>query len=104
MQNVLRDTVGTLEFRHDNGELSQVHTEKAGMGMRIRIANLQPEVPDRTIRDISTKYGDVKDIKEERRTRAYRYKVSNGIRLVEMSFKQHLPYQMATAGHRVLVS
>ena len=50
-QNVLRDTAGTLEFRHYNGEFSQMHIEITGMGMRkIRIANLPPEVPDRTIK------------------------------------------------------
>ena len=75
------------------------------MGIRkVRIANLPPEVPGRTIRDNLAKYGDVKDIKEELWTKTYRYKVSNGIRIVEMNLKLHVPSHMIMAGHRVLVS
>ena len=75
------------------------------MGIRkVGIANLPPEVPDRTIRDNLAKYGEVKDIKEELWTKAYRYKVSNGIRIAEMNLKLHLPSHMIMADHRVLVS
>jgi hypothetical protein len=105
MQSVQSETKGQLEFKHDNGELSQVTIELAGMGMRkIRIANLPPEVRDRMIKDSLVKYGEVREIKEEQCTRAYRYKVSNGIRLVDMNLKQHLPSHMNIAGNRVLVS
>jgi hypothetical protein len=73
MHRLLRDTAGTLEFKHDTDELSQVHIAIAGMEMRkVRIANLPPEVPDLTIRDNLAKYGEVKDIKEELWARAYR--------------------------------
>jgi hypothetical protein len=85
--------------------LSQVHVSIAGMGIRkVRIANLLPEVPDRSIRDNLAKYGEVKDIKEELWKKAYRYKVSNWIRIVEMNLKLHLPCYMIMAAHRVLVS
>ena len=58
MQHVLQETNGQMEFRHDNGELSTVKIEPAGMGVRrIRIANLLPEVHDRIIREMLTKYG-----------------------------------------------
>ena len=44
------------------------------MGVRrIRIANLPPEVPDRTIREMLTKYDEVNDITEDAWSRAYRY-------------------------------
>ena len=86
MQRLLQDTAGKQEFKHDTGALSQVHISIAGMGIRkVRIANLSPEVPDRTIRDNLAKYGEVKDIKEELWTKAYRYKVSNRIRIVKMN-------------------
>ena len=105
MHRLLQDTAGTQEFKHDTGELSQVNISIAGMGFRkVRIANLPPEVPDRTIRDNLAKYCEVKDIKEELWTKAYRYKVSNGIRIVEMNLKLHLPSHMIIVGHRVLVS
>jgi len=75
------------------------------MGIRkVRIANLPPELPDRTIRDKLAKYGEVKDAKEKLWTKTYGYKVSNGIRIGEMNLKLHLPSHMIMAGHRVLVS
>ena len=47
MHTVLRSTSGQTGFRHDNGELSMVQIEIAGMGTRrIRFANLPPEVPN----------------------------------------------------------
>jgi hypothetical protein len=50
------------------------------MGLRkIRIANLPPEVSDKTLRDIMSKYGYVKDVTEEQWSQKYRYPVSNGI-------------------------
>jgi hypothetical protein len=82
MDRLLQDTARTQEFKHDTGELSQVHISNAGMGIRkVRIANLPPEVPVRTIKDNLAEYGEVKDIKEELWKKAYRYKVSNGIRI-----------------------
>ena len=105
MHRLLQDSAGTMEFKHDTGELSQIHISVAGMGFRkVRIANLLPTVPDRTIRDNRAKYAEVKDIKEELWTKAYRYKISNGIRIVEMNLKLHLPSHMIMVGHRVLVS
>ena len=35
MNAVLQDTEGQLEFRHDNGEISQILIEIAGMGTKI---------------------------------------------------------------------
>jgi RNA recognition motif-containing protein len=76
MQHVLQETDGQMEFRHDNGELSMAKIEPAGMGVRrIRIENLPPEVHDRIIREMLTKYGEVRDITEDAWSRIYRYKV-----------------------------
>jgi len=61
MQTVLQDKRRQQEFKHNKGELSQVYTECDEIGMRkIRIANLPPEVPDRTIMDSSINFSDVK--------------------------------------------
>ena len=80
MPTVLRSTNGQTEFRHDNGELSLVQIERAGMGTRRnRIANLPPEVPDSVIRTALAKYGEIKDMQEKSWSRAYRYPVTNGI-------------------------
>ena len=67
MQHVLQETNGQMEFRHDSGELSMVKIEPAGMGVRrIRIANPPPEVHDRIVREMLTKYGEVKEILKTR--------------------------------------
>jgi hypothetical protein len=66
MQTVLRSAAGQLEFHHETGEISIVRVYIAGMGLRkIRIANLPPEVSDKALRDIMSKYGDVKNVTEE---------------------------------------
>jgi len=58
IQNILRSTNGSAEYRHVNGEISTVRLEVAGMGMRrIRIANLPPEVTERSIRTALASYG-----------------------------------------------
>jgi hypothetical protein len=60
-----------------------VTVELAGMGeRRIRVANLPPEVQDTVLRDTMSKYGDVKNIKEEQWSRQYRYLVSIGFMIV----------------------
>jgi hypothetical protein len=105
MQAVIRELPRQMEYRHDNGELSLVQIEIAGMGMRrIRVAGLPPEISDRTLRDFMSTYGDVKTITQELWSRAYRYPVSNGIRIVEIGRKSHIPSQMMVLGHRLLVS
>jgi hypothetical protein len=68
------------------------------------MANLPLEVPDRTITESLTNYGEVKNINEDLWARACRYPVSNGIRIVDMKIKHHLPSHMTIAGNRVLVS
>ena len=44
-----------LEYHHENGKLSLVKVEIAELGVKsVRMANLPPEIPDRTIRDALT--------------------------------------------------
>jgi hypothetical protein len=105
MQSILLDIQGQQECKHDNGEISIVTVELVSMGVRrVRVANLPPEVQDTVLRDTMSKYGDVKDIKEEQCSRQYRYSVSNGIRIVGLNLKTHVPSHMLIAGHRVLIS
>jgi hypothetical protein len=105
MQFVLQDSKGLLEFRHDNGELSQVIIELAGMGTKkIRKARLPPEVTENMIRGSLAKYGEVKNIRDESCTSTYRYKVYNGVGMVDMNLKKHLPSRMAIAGNDAPIS
>jgi hypothetical protein len=75
------------------------------MGIRtVRIANLPPEVTDNTISSILSRYGEVKGVKEERWSRTYRYKIPNGIRLVTLNLRMHIPSYLNIANNRVLLS
>ena len=105
LESTLRETQGLLTYRHIEGEQSTVRIERAGMGVReVRIANLPPEVPNRTISEALTKYGETLDIKADCWTTAYRYKISNGIRLVKFNLKKHMPSRMVIAGNTVEVT
>jgi hypothetical protein len=105
MQTVLRARKRQLEYRHETGAVSIGRIDIAGMGLRrVRVANFPPEVPDRVLRDTMSKYGEVKDISEEQWSRMYRYPVSNGIRIVELQLKQHIPSHMMIVGQRVLIT
>jgi hypothetical protein len=87
---VLNETDGRGEFHHDTGELSVVYIEWAGMGVRrIRIANLQPEVTERTIMGALSPFGEVMEVHEDSWSNAYRYPVSNGVRIVVTKLKKH---------------
>ena len=65
MQSILQNIQGQQKYKHDNGEISIVKVELAGMGVRrVRIVTLPPEVKEPALRDTMSKYGDVKDIQE----------------------------------------
>jgi len=91
MNTILQNTKEQLEFRHDNGEISKVFIEIAGMGTKeIKIPSLPPEVNENEIRACMSRYGEVKSIRDEVWASVYRYKVYNGIRIVEMKFNTYL--------------
>ena len=105
MQSILQNIQGQQEYKHDNGEISTVTVELAGMSVRrVRVANLPPEVKEPVLRDAMAQYGDVKDIQEEQWPNQYRYKVSNGIKIVELNLTNTLPSHMFIAGHRVVTT
>jgi len=103
--NEINNTAGKMTYKHDNGEISTVRIEIAGMGTRkIRITDLPPEVTDQAISRAFTSYGEVLDIHHETWSNVYRYKVPNGIRTALTTIKKHIPSRMAIAGHRVTIS
>jgi len=105
LHRIIQETIGLQEYKHSNGEKSQVRIEMAGLGTkRIRIANLPPEVPEGPIRTALAQYGDIKSIQEESWLKAYRYAVSNGIKIITMVLKIHIPSHATIATHRVLIS
>jgi len=73
MPLILQNIQGHQEYKHDNGEISIVKVELAGMDVRrVRVVNLPPEVKEPVLRDAVSKYGDVKDIQEEQWPNQYR--------------------------------
>jgi hypothetical protein len=105
IRDTLQKTNGQLDYKHDNGEISMVQIERAGLGVkRVRVANLQPEVPVRLLREAMSPYGEVRSVTEETWSKAYRYPVSNGIRVVEIELKKHIPSHMMLVGNRMLLS
>jgi hypothetical protein len=102
---VLQPLKGQMEYHHENGELSMVQVEIAGMGVRrVRVANLPPEVPDRILREALSRYGEVKRITDELWPRVYRYPVPNSVRVVEIGLQKQIPLHMVIVGNRVLLS
>jgi len=71
---------------------------------RIRIACLPPQVKESTIKECMSKFGDVKSIRDEMWTQAYRYKVYNGVRIVEIQLKQHILSHLATASNNTIIT
>jgi len=71
---ILCDTRGQAEYKYPTGEFSIVSLAEAGMGTKcIRIANLQPEVPNDTLKVTLALYGKVLDSQAEVWSKAYRY-------------------------------
>jgi len=104
IQNILRSTNGSDEYRHTTSEISIARLEVPGMGKRrIRIANLPPEVNEISIRAALASYGENVSIQDEMWLKAYRYKVANGVKVMMMKLVKHLPSQMNITGHRALV-
>ena len=94
-----------MEYHHKRGELSTVIVEESGMGVRkFRIANFPPETLEPTLRDAMSKFGDIKSTWEELWPKVYRCKFSNGVRIVTVGLKKHIPSNLSIAGHSVMVS
>jgi len=105
MQAILTATQGQEDFRHNNGEISEVRIEAVGLGMRrVRVSSLPPEVKDKTLKMALSAFGEIRDIQQEMWSNAYRYRVCSGVRLVSMSLVKHIPSHVVVAGHRALIS
>jgi len=105
LQDLLHSTTGQSEYKNDNGEITQGKIEMAGMGTRhVRLANLPPETPNEAVSFAFSQYGEIKEMQREVWSKAYRYKVFSGVRIVVITLTKHIPSHMTTARHIVLVS
>ena len=77
--------------------------EMAGMGTkRVKLLNLPPEIPDEAVHFVFSNSSEIKEIQEERWSRAYRYSVANGIRIVVISLTKHIPSHVTVAGNSII--
>jgi len=105
MPDILTSTTGQAEYRHTNGVISKVRIEAMVLGLlKVRIANLPPEVTDSNIRMVLGKFWEIRDIRNDTWSNAYRYPVPNGIRIATLNLVQHIPSHIIVAGHRTLIS
>ena len=74
MMRVFQPIQGDLEFHHENGKISKVTIEIAGVGTRrVRVSALPPEVTATQITNAISIYGEVKKVHEEVWFHAYRF-------------------------------
>jgi hypothetical protein len=70
----------------------------------VRIAGLQPEVNANAIITAMARYGDIHSIKEEMWANHYPYKVSTGVRYVNMNLKKKVPSQVTIVAYKTLIT
>ena len=104
MYDFLRATDGRMDLKHGNREISKVTFDIAGMEYKkVRTANFPPERKEHDIQKSFQVWGG-KIIRDEMWASRYRYKVSNGVKVVDMRLKQHLPSHLLIAGNDALLS
>ena len=81
-------TGGQVGYKIPTGKLATVNLAMAGMGTkRIGIASLPPDIPNDTLRISLAPLGKILDIQTEMWSKAYRYSVSNCIRLTGTQYQ-----------------
>jgi hypothetical protein len=102
---VVQRTNGAVTCKHSTGEITTVQIDLVGLGLkRVRVANVPPESGQERFRTALAPYGEVRSVYEEKWSNAYRLAVVNGVRIVTMILKKHIPSHMMIAGHRALIS
>jgi len=61
-------------------------------------------VEDKTLKMALGAFGEIRVIQPEIWPNAYRYGVSNGVRVVSISLVKHIPSHVVVAGYRALIS
>jgi hypothetical protein len=82
-----------------------VQVDMAGLGLkRVRIVNVPLGVGPERFRVALMPYGEVKTVQEEHWTKSYRYAVVNGVRIVRIALRCHIPSHLLIADHRALIA
>ena len=67
------------------------------------MSTVPPEITEAQIKNALSIYGDIKQIQDEVWSQAYRLRVKNGVRLVDVGMKKHIPSHIKIEGHRALI-
>jgi hypothetical protein len=102
---LVQRTNGTVSCKHATGEISTVNVDLAGLGFRrVRIVNVPLGVGQERFRIALMPYGEVKTVQEEHWSKNYRYAVVNGVRIVHIALKRHIPSHLFIDAHRALIA
>lgn len=105
LERTLLNTGGKAEFRHRDGSVSTVSISDADVEIKtVRVFNLPPEVPHSYLKDVLSKYGDVKNIRYERWSSQHLLQCYSGIRSVQMHVKLNIPSHVAVCGYKAQVN
>lgn len=101
VDRLLSRTGKHVEYVHRDGTKSKVSVKRAGSAYKtVRVLNVPIEVDNGKIRDALAKYGEVKEIFNERWSKQYKLQCFNGVRSVEMEVKTNIPSYISVEGQR----
>jgi hypothetical protein len=105
MNEHLSQLQGEHEYKHDTDEVLIFTVSAVGLRHRtVRVASLPPEIQDQTLSVCLSQYGIVKETRGEKWSPQYRYKISSGVRLVNIDLKKHIPSQLYISGNRAIIT
>jgi hypothetical protein len=81
MMSFFQRITGSIEYKHEDGSS-----------------------PNGILYDVLKQYGIVGQITDEHWDSRYKYRVENGIRIVDMILQKHIPSHMSLIGNRILLS
>lgn len=90
------------DFKYESGEITKVNISAADtQTITVRCFNLPPEVPQSVLRNALSKYGTVRDVRDEKWSSQYMLPVNNGIKAIRMDLKQPIPATLTIANYDV---
>lgn len=90
MHDILQTRV-SLNKTFEWGNIRSSHGDGRNWHKKVRIANLLPKTDLRTTRASLAHCGEIRDIQEEQWSKAYRYAVANGFRIVVITVSTYRP-------------
>lgn len=101
LEKILQKHGGKADYRHRDGSVSTVLISNADIEYKnVRVFNLPPEVDNCYLRDVLSKYGQVKQIRNERWSSQHLLQCYNGVRSVEMHIKVNIPSHIVVCGYK----